>query len=442
MSSEGTKPIVRRLPAQATSASEARGLVRRLLVEAGRDDLGEPAALLVSEVVTNALLHAGTPVDLRLSYEHGSLLAQVGDGTPHLPSMRRYGSTSGTGRGLRLLDQMADEWGVTTRAGGKTVWFRLSVADRGIDSPSAAGPGRSGKGDNRDHPGRLAVELRNMPLLLHAAWQEYAETLLREFLLLTIGGADGDASLQVHARATAAIAVLEEHVPRVQVAFDPEQLMQDATEPQVSVDVVHLPVSMAAAHDFDILDRAIERAIGLAGAGMLLTPPSQPEIQEFRRWICAQVREQAAGRPPTAWSMEREPPAEVYLRLVWDAAPVSRGAHRQDRRRRGQPDRRRQPGRPRHPRVRRTRRPDRLPDRRDRARPVPAGSRRRVHDVPAHRPPSADRRTRDGAGAAQGRLRGRDRAARLGASGWPGQTGLRRRPATCLTRGRVGLCSG
>ena len=323
MSSEGTKPIVRRLPAQATSASEARGLVRRLLVEAGRDDLGEPAALLVSEVVTNALLHAGTPVDLRLSYEHGSLLAQVGDGTPHLPSMRRYGSTSGTGRGLRLLDQMADEWGVTTRAGGKTVWFRLSVADRGIDSPSAAGPGRSGKGDNRDHPGRLAVELRNMPLLLHAAWQEYAETLLREFLLLTIGGADGDASLQVHARATAAIAVLEEHVPRVQVAFDPEQLMQDATEPLVSVDVVHLSVTMAAAHDFDILDRAIERAIGLAGAGMLLTPPSQPEIQEFRRWICAQVREQAAGRPPTAWSMEREPPAEVYLRLVWDAAPVS-----------------------------------------------------------------------------------------------------------------------
>ncbi len=326
MSSERPEPLVRRLPAQATSASEARGLVRRLLGDVGRDDLGEPAALLVSEVVTNALLHAGTPVDLRLSYDHGSLLAEVGDGTPHLPSMRRYGSSSGTGRGLRLLDQMADEWGVNAREGGKTVWFRLSAADKGVDSMEDAGPGRAGKGNNGVHAGHLDIELHNMPLLLHAAWQEYAETLLREFLLLTIGTDDGDASLQVHARATAAIAVLEEHVPRVDVAFEAEQLMQDATEPLVSVAVVHLPMDAVAAHDFDILDRAIERAIGLAGAGLLLTPPSQPEIQEFRRWVCSQVRDQAAGRPPSQWSMEREPPAEPHLRLVWDATPVTDAA--------------------------------------------------------------------------------------------------------------------
>ena len=326
MSTDAADPVFRRLPAQATSASEARGLVRRLLGDVGRDDLGEPAALLVSEVVTNALLHAGTPVDLRLSYEHGTLLAQIGDGTPHLPSMRRYGSASGTGRGLRLLDQMADEWGVTARVDGKTVWFRLSNADKGVDSLEEAGPGRAGKGDNRDHPGQIDVELRNMPLLLHAAWQEYAETLLREFLLLTIGGEDGAASLQVHARATAAIAVLEEHVPRVKVAIDAEQLMQDATEPLVSLEVVHLPMNAVAAHDFDILNRAIERAIGLSGAGLLLTPPSQPEIQEFRRWICTEVREQVAGRAPTAWSMEREPPAEPHSRLVWDTTPVVEAA--------------------------------------------------------------------------------------------------------------------
>ena len=323
MSSDATRSVVRLLPAQATSASEARILVRRLLAEAGRDDLGEPAALLVSEVVTNALLHAGTPVDLRLSYDNGTLLAQVGDGTSHLPSMRGYGSSAGTGRGLQLLDRMADEWGVTARVDGKTVWFRLSDADRGTDAPSTPGRGRSGLGDSRDHAGQLAVELRNMPLLLHAAWQEYAETLLREFLLLTIGGDDGDASLQVHARATAAIALLEENVPRADIAIEAEQLMQDATEPNVSAEMVRLPVSLVSAQDFDILDRAIDRAIGLAGAGLLLTPPSQPEIQEFRRWVCAQVREQTLGGPAVGWSMEREPPAEVYIRLVWDTAAVS-----------------------------------------------------------------------------------------------------------------------
>ncbi|MEO5651984.1 MAG: ATP-binding protein [Marmoricola sp.] len=322
MSTEETQPVVCRLPAQATSASEARGLVRRLLHDAGRDDLGDPAELLVSEMVTNALLHAGTPVDLRLSYEDGTLLAQVGDGTPHLPSMRRYGSRAGTGRGLRLLDQMADEWGVTARTGGKTVWFRLSVADKGIDSPADSGPGRSGKGENSLPPGQLDVELHNMPLLLHAAWQEFAETMLREFLLVTLDGDDNGASLQVHARAMAAIAVLEEHVPRANVAIEADQLMQDATEPLVSAWVVHLPVTLAVAQDFDILDRAIDRAIGLAGAGLLLTPPSQPEIQEFRRWVCAQVRQQAAGAAPEGWSMEREPAAGVYLRLNWDTTVV------------------------------------------------------------------------------------------------------------------------
>ena len=52
-----------------------------------------------------------------------------------------------------------------------------------------------------------------MPLLLHAAWQEHAEALLREYLLASLDS-DGDDPIQMHADATDAIAVLEEHVPR------------------------------------------------------------------------------------------------------------------------------------------------------------------------------------------------------------------------------------
>ena len=51
-----------------------------------------------------------------------------------------------------------------------------------------------------------------MPLLLHAAWQEHAEALLREYLLASLDG-EGDDPIQMHAEATDAIAVLEEHVP-------------------------------------------------------------------------------------------------------------------------------------------------------------------------------------------------------------------------------------
>ena len=52
-----------------------------------------------------------------------------------------------------------------------------------------------------------------MPLLLHAAWQEHAEALLREYLLASLDSG-GEDPIQVHAEATDAIAVLEEHVPR------------------------------------------------------------------------------------------------------------------------------------------------------------------------------------------------------------------------------------
>ena len=60
-----------------------------------------------------------------------------------------------------------------------------------------------------------------MPLLLHAAWQEHAEALLREYLLASLDYEGVDDPIQVHADATDAIAVLEEHIPRTRVTMSP-----------------------------------------------------------------------------------------------------------------------------------------------------------------------------------------------------------------------------
>ena len=73
-----------------------------------------------------------------------------------------------------------------------------------------------------------------MPLLLHAAWQEHAEALLREYLLASLDDeVDSEDPIQMHADATDAIAVLEEHVPRrgLDVARRPDGR---AIEPLVS----------------------------------------------------------------------------------------------------------------------------------------------------------------------------------------------------------------
>ncbi|HWL37345.1 MAG TPA: ATP-binding protein [Frankiaceae bacterium] len=121
------------LPANATSPSRARKFVVRTLTDWGVASVDD-AALVVSELVTNALLHARTSMVVSLA-EDGTdaLRLSVADGSVAALQERHFSLESGTGRGLRLLDSIALEWGVDRRDDGKTVWCRLPV-----DGASAA----------------------------------------------------------------------------------------------------------------------------------------------------------------------------------------------------------------------------------------------------------------------------------------------------------------
>ncbi len=308
-----------RLPPHPASVAEARALLRTLLADAGREDLVETAVLLVSEVVTNALLHAGTDIHLTGRLDRGGLHVSVGDGSTHLPARRRYAATAGTGRGLLMVESMVDEWGVTRRDDGKTVWFRVSDNDQDTHEPSR-GRLRGTARDGAD--GSVLVQLLDMPLLLHAAWQEHAEALLREYLLAVLQHEDADDDpVRVHAEATDAIAVLEEHVPHG-VRLAPDEVRADAVEPAVSAQRVDVPVPAASVEHFRTLDRAIDAALELSAAGLVLTPPTQPEVQAFRRWLCGQVLAQAGGAAPEPWVVPSGDTADVVLPEGWDPAEV------------------------------------------------------------------------------------------------------------------------
>jgi PAS domain S-box-containing protein len=164
-----------------------------------------------------------------------------------------------------------------------------------------------------------------MPLLLHAAWQEHAEALLREYLLASLDQQAGTENpIQVHADATDAIAVLEEHVPRSRVPMSPDELMANAVEPLVSAQVVRVPVPVASVAHFETLDRAVDAALDLARAGLVLTPPTQPEVQTFRRWVCRQVRSQAVGGRPEPWRTPDDATSDAPdLEEEWDPRVVT-----------------------------------------------------------------------------------------------------------------------
>jgi anti-sigma regulatory factor (Ser/Thr protein kinase) len=98
------------------------------------DDLRHDAELLVSELVTNAVLHGRSGVTLTVAVAEGVLEVGVTDRSPLLPSRQTSGSgrawRAEGGRGLRMVDQVADEWGVAALAVGKQIWFRLSVDEQ------------------------------------------------------------------------------------------------------------------------------------------------------------------------------------------------------------------------------------------------------------------------------------------------------------------------
>ena len=112
-------------PSTPASAGDARRFVDSVLCDADLADLAYTATMLVSELVANAVLHTGTPVEVVVRAGGDWVRVEVHDGSQVLPVRKNYSNLSGTGRGLMLVERMAAHWGAEGTAGGKVVWFEL-----------------------------------------------------------------------------------------------------------------------------------------------------------------------------------------------------------------------------------------------------------------------------------------------------------------------------
>jgi anti-sigma regulatory factor (Ser/Thr protein kinase) len=84
-------------------------------------------ATLTSEIVTNAVLHARTSFMVSVTRSPSRIRVAVADRNGQLALRKAYGPTSPTGRGLHIVEAMADRWGVDKSADGKTVWFEIDL---------------------------------------------------------------------------------------------------------------------------------------------------------------------------------------------------------------------------------------------------------------------------------------------------------------------------
>ncbi|MFH8452019.1 ATP-binding protein [Streptomyces fungicidicus] len=121
------------LPSRPESAATARRLVQVVVLrEWGLTPaLTEDAVLLVSELVGNAVRHTGARVfGLRMRHRRGWIRIEVRDPSRGLPCLMPVQDMDVSGRGLFLVDALADRWGVDLLPRGKTTWFEMRVLDR------------------------------------------------------------------------------------------------------------------------------------------------------------------------------------------------------------------------------------------------------------------------------------------------------------------------
>ncbi len=138
------------LEPQPASVSRARRWLSERLEQWGLEDLDYDMSVVLSELVTNSVLHAKTSIVIRVS-RTATIRLEVSDSSPALPNVRTHGLSNTTGRGLYLVAALANAWGCDENKSGKTVWAEFSES-------SGRGGDPEGEGELRGAPAARLLE--------------------------------------------------------------------------------------------------------------------------------------------------------------------------------------------------------------------------------------------------------------------------------------------
>jgi anti-sigma regulatory factor (Ser/Thr protein kinase) len=299
------------LEPEPQSVRVARSWVVRELSGLGRDDLADAAALGVSELVTNALLHAEPPIRIRLGGTSTHPRVEVHDSSrlpPDVESeplddedhlMRTFG------RGLGLVALYSTRWGADVSDTGKVVWFEpaeepdldteadVFVLDEAVGRRLAEAPG----------PSRLLpVRLLAMPVPEFATFREWYAEVRRELRLLALAHPE---SYPVATELAALTLQVEEERARARGVEALDAAIAGGVE-RVDLDYQVPPSTPATMRR---LSEVLDRVDQFCRDQLLLTLPEDPRSIAVRHWYFAEFSRQADGEPPTPFSYDD--PADV-----------------------------------------------------------------------------------------------------------------------------------
>ena len=112
--------------AELEAPAAARHFVARVLKRSAHSTrLLDDAALVVSELATNAVIHGRSPFSVEIRAQGDAVRLSIRDNSLKMPSLREAAGLTTSGRGLRIVEMLSSKWGVDTVADGKTVWAEL-----------------------------------------------------------------------------------------------------------------------------------------------------------------------------------------------------------------------------------------------------------------------------------------------------------------------------
>ena len=301
------------------SVQEARRWAIQTCQEIGRGDLAECAEIGVSELVTNAVLHAEPPIRLQLRGTADHPRIEVSDASVVAPQpgsvaggidldafdLDAFDSgasadidiseLSGFGRGLDIVARASLAWGAVIEEDGKTVWFEPAggfADDAGPEFQLMAPPDA---GELRTRLGEVAIQILGVPVHAFSRFQRHYRDLRREIRLLALAHEDDYPLAKV----------LSEHFDALELPLRAgmgREQVDDALEAgQESTDLrlrMPPPVARQIGELIDLLDAADD----FSRAERLLTAPRTAEQRAFQIWFLSEFRRQAAGAAPQAWS--------------------------------------------------------------------------------------------------------------------------------------------
>lgn len=286
------------------SVHEARRWIARACRDLGREDLLECAELGVSELVTNALLHAGDPILVRLRGTINHPRVEVADGSHEPPILTPVDTDdpeellSTFGRGINIVARCSVAWGASIEPDGKVVWFEPSQVPGQNAAPAGALFDLDDLPLARPEPrAPMRVLLGNLPVATAMGLRRHYHELRREVRLLSLA----------HEEDYPLARSLTDVFTRFDHAFPREATHQVEQAAAGGASTIDLDVIVDGEHTgtFEQMLTLLDLADEFCRAQRLLSLARSPEQVAFQRWYLGEFIRQAQGEVPLPWSDDR-----------------------------------------------------------------------------------------------------------------------------------------